>query len=209
MTMLLHDHGKNLEKHAANSTSKKTPHLLSAYIPDAEERLLLKQHLPVHTHFVTTQKDLDNAWQTCTCHSALMCMSQKLHIRTPGKTLFLAKPLDVFLLLKVMDKLKQLTVHPLRSIQGFFYENAQCMRSPNCNVALTAVETQLIKQLLDAGPAGASKEHLLNAIWNMPQHLHTRTLHTHVHRIRKKLDHYGIIGERILANTSQGYKIVD
>lgn len=73
-------------------------------------------------------------------------------------------------------------------------------------VSLTALELRLLDTLLSRKGRVQSRETLLEEVWNMPAELTTRTVDTHVKRLRQKLLS---AGEYIQTVRGVGYRFVD
>lgn len=73
-------------------------------------------------------------------------------------------------------------------------------------VVLTALEFKLLETLLAARGRVQTRERLLMVVWNMPSDLSTRTVDTHVKRLRQKL---GSAGRYIETVRGIGYRFTD
>ncbi len=73
-------------------------------------------------------------------------------------------------------------------------------------VTLTALEFKLLTTLLDRKGRVQSREQLLEEVWQMPSELTTRTVDTHVKRLRQKLGHAGDYIETV---RGVGYRFLD
>ena len=73
-------------------------------------------------------------------------------------------------------------------------------------VALTATEFRLLKLLMERKNRVQTRENLLINVWNYDTDIETRTVDTHVRRVREKLGHYADLIETI---RGVGYKAVD
>jgi two-component system, OmpR family, phosphate regulon response regulator PhoB len=73
-------------------------------------------------------------------------------------------------------------------------------------VTLTALELRLLTLLLDRKGRVQSREQLLEEVWRMPGELTTRTVDTHVKRLRQKLGHAGDYIETV---RGVGYRFLD
>jgi two-component system phosphate regulon response regulator PhoB len=71
-------------------------------------------------------------------------------------------------------------------------------------VRLTALEFRLLATLLDKRGKVLSRPQLLALVWGVSPHLHTRTVDTHVKRLRERL---GAAGDCIEAVRGVGYRI--
>ncbi len=73
-------------------------------------------------------------------------------------------------------------------------------------ITLTALEFKLLTTLLDRKGRVQSREQLLEEVWQMPSELTTRTVDTHVKRLRQKLGHAGDYIETV---RGVGYRFLD
>jgi len=73
-------------------------------------------------------------------------------------------------------------------------------------VALTATEFRLLQLLMERKGRVQSREHLLVAVWNYDTDIETRTVDTHVRRVREKLGAYAHLIETV---RGVGYRAVD
>lgn len=74
------------------------------------------------------------------------------------------------------------------------------------NVVLTATEFRLLKLLMERKGRVQSREHLLVNVWNYDTDIETRTVDTHVRRVREKLGGYSHLIETV---RGVGYRAVD
>lgn len=74
------------------------------------------------------------------------------------------------------------------------------------NVVLTATEFRLLKLLMERKGRVQSREHLLVNVWNYETDIETRTVDTHVRRVREKLGRYARLIETV---RGVGYRAVD
>ena len=73
-------------------------------------------------------------------------------------------------------------------------------------VTLTATEFRLLQLLMERKGRVQSREHLLVAVWNYDTEIETRTVDTHVRRVREKLGPYAHLIETV---RGVGYRAVD
>lgn len=78
------------------------------------------------------------------------------------------------------------------------------MTSEGTVVDLTATEFKLLRILLERKGRVQSRDELLADVWNYSPDLETRTVDTHVRRLREKL---GSTGETIETIRGVGYRI--
>ncbi|MEC8614782.1 MAG: response regulator transcription factor [Verrucomicrobiota bacterium] len=74
------------------------------------------------------------------------------------------------------------------------------------NVYLTATEFRLLKLLMERKGRVQTRDHLLVNVWHYDKNVETRTVDTHVRRIREKLGQYAHIIETV---RGVGYRAVD
>ena len=74
------------------------------------------------------------------------------------------------------------------------------------NVVLTATEFRLLKLLMERKGRVQSRDHLLVNVWHYDTDIETRTVDTHVRRVREKLGQYAQIIETV---RGVGYRAVD
>jgi two-component system phosphate regulon response regulator PhoB len=74
------------------------------------------------------------------------------------------------------------------------------------NVVLTATEFRLLKLLMERKGRVQSRDHLLVNVWHYDTDIETRTVDTHVRRVREKLGQYAHIIETV---RGVGYRAVD
>ena len=74
------------------------------------------------------------------------------------------------------------------------------------NVVLTATEFRLLKLLMERKGRVQSRDHLLVNVWHYDTDIETRTVDTHVRRLREKLGHYAHMIETV---RGVGYRAVD
>ncbi len=73
-------------------------------------------------------------------------------------------------------------------------------------VRLTALEFRLLWTLASEHGRVLSRSHLLEHVWNMDPSLSTRTVDTHIKRLREKI---GIVGDQVETVRGVGYRFVD
>ena len=73
-------------------------------------------------------------------------------------------------------------------------------------IPLTATEFRLLKLLMERKNRVQTRENLLINVWNYDTDIETRTVDTHVRRLREKLGPYADLIETI---RGVGYKAVD
>ena len=71
-------------------------------------------------------------------------------------------------------------------------------------VVLTALEFRLLRTLMERGGRVQTREVLLSDVWGIQAEIHTRTVDTHIKRLREKLGPAGDIIETI---RGVGYKL--
>ena len=71
-------------------------------------------------------------------------------------------------------------------------------------VVLTALEFRLLRTLLERSGRVQTREVLLSDVWGIQAEIHTRTVDTHIKRLREKL---GPAGDIIETMRGVGYKL--
>lgn len=71
-------------------------------------------------------------------------------------------------------------------------------------VTLTALEFRLLRTLMERGDRVQTREVLLSDVWGIQAEIHTRTVDTHIKRLREKL---GAAGDIIETIRGVGYKL--
>ena len=74
------------------------------------------------------------------------------------------------------------------------------------NVFLTATEFRLLKLLMERKGRVQTRDHLLVNVWHYDTDIETRTVDTHVRRVREKLGQYAHMIETV---RGVGYRAVD
>jgi two-component system phosphate regulon response regulator PhoB len=74
------------------------------------------------------------------------------------------------------------------------------------NVVLTATEFRLLKLLMERKGRVQSRDHLLVNVWHYDTDIETRTVDTHVRRVREKLGPYAHLIETV---RGVGYRAVE
>ena len=73
----------------------------------------------------------------------------------------------------------------------------------NENIILTALEFRLLKQLVDRRGRVQTRDQLLSDVWGYSSEVTTRTVDTHIKRLREKL---GVMGKYVQTIRGVGYK---
>jgi len=71
------------------------------------------------------------------------------------------------------------------------------------SIALTALEFKLLRQLVDRRGRVQSRDQLLSDVWGYSADVTTRTVDTHIKRLREKL---GVMGKYVQTIRGVGYK---
>jgi len=126
---------------------------------------------------------------------------------------YVVKPFSVReLLLRIRAVLRRATSAPEEQVSsrefGCLKIDADAHRVwvQNQEVVLTALEFRLLSMLLDRKGRVQSRDALLEEVWQMPAELTTRTVDTHVKRLRQKL---GAAGDYIQTVRGVGYRFID
>jgi Response regulators consisting of a CheY-like receiver domain and a winged-helix DNA-binding domain len=70
-------------------------------------------------------------------------------------------------------------------------------------IILTALEFKLLKHLLDRRGRVQTRDQLLSDVWGYSAHITTRTVDTHVKRLREKM---GVMGRHVQTIRGVGYR---
>jgi two-component system phosphate regulon response regulator PhoB len=73
----------------------------------------------------------------------------------------------------------------------------------NEQIILTALEFRLLRQLVDRRGRVQSRDQLLSDVWGYSAEVNTRTVDTHIKRLREKL---GTMGKYVQTIRGVGYK---
>ena len=73
----------------------------------------------------------------------------------------------------------------------------------NVGINLTALEFKLLRQLVDTRGRVQSRDQLLSEVWGYSSEVTTRTVDTHIKRLREKL---GPMGKYVQTIRGVGYK---
>lgn len=79
-------------------------------------------------------------------------------------------------------------------------------RSTGVETVLTEIETHLLSMLLRTAGQAVPREDLLRDVWGYNSKVSTRTLETHIYRLRRKLEH-GQGRAKILETVPGGYRL--
>jgi len=85
-------------------------------------------------------------------------------------------------------------------------EELHQLQVDGAEVVLTATEFRLLKLLMERKGRVQSREHLLVNVWHYDTEIETRTVDTHVRRVREKLGPYAHLIETV---RGVGYRVVD
>ena len=85
-------------------------------------------------------------------------------------------------------------------------EDQHLLQVEGKNVELTATEFKLLKLLIERKGRVQSRESLLTNVWQYESDTETRTVDTHIRRLRKKL---GTQAEIIETIRGVGYRVVE
>ena len=135
----------------------------------------------------------------------------------PGIVAFLPKPIRLQALaaavraaLRAGAKTKRKTKPQLRSDAEAFDFDAPARRlrhrRTGAETVLTEIETHLLSMLLRTAGHAVPREDLLRDVWGYNSKVSTRTLETHIYRLRRKLEH-GYGHAKILETVPGGYRL--
>lgn len=127
---------------------------------------------------------------------------------------YLAKPFNTKELLLRVRKLLERSLPgagegssgPIKVGSVFLDENLHEVRIDEIPVVLTATEFRLLKLLMERKGRVQSREHLLVNVWNYETDIETRTVDTHIRRLRDKLGKYASMIETV---RGVGYRITE
>ncbi|MFT4901611.1 MAG: two-component system phosphate regulon response regulator PhoB, partial [Lentimonas sp.] len=127
---------------------------------------------------------------------------------------YIAKPFNAKeLLLRVANILSRsrsadtVSIHNQIHIGGVAIDDElHQLKVDGVEVVLTATEFRLLKLLMERKGRVQSREHLLVNVWHYDIEIETRTVDTHVRRVREKLGPYANLIETV---RGVGYRAVD
>jgi len=90
-----------------------------------------------------------------------------------------------------------------------FHHNVNCVSFKNVNVTLTNKEYELAMYFFNNEGLLISRDQLLESIWVQSSNINTRTVDTHISRLRKKLLLDGSHGWKLISIYHKGYKIIN
>ena len=97
---------------------------------------------------------------------------------------------------------------PVPSAPYVFDAATRSVRFDGRTVRMTPKDYDLLSYLFAHAGEVLSRERLLREVWGMPAALATRTVDSHMSRLRRRLDlGSGVRGWRIVAVQGQGYRI--
>jgi two-component system phosphate regulon response regulator PhoB len=85
-------------------------------------------------------------------------------------------------------------------------DELHCVTVDGDELVLTATEFRLLKLLMERKGRVQTREHLLVNVWNYDTDIETRTVDTHVRRVREKLGPYAHLIETV---RGVGYRVVE
>lgn len=95
------------------------------------------------------------------------------------------------------------------SIEPFTFNNDESVVTYNHNsVKLTAKEFQLANYFFSNQDRLISRDYLLETIWTKSSSITTRTVDTHISRLRKKLSLDGSTGWKLVSVYHKGYRLI-
>ncbi|MBL6912047.1 MAG: response regulator [Puniceicoccaceae bacterium] len=127
---------------------------------------------------------------------------------------YISKPFNAKeLMLRIGNMLNRASASPVTSVQTriqiagvIIDEDLHQLTVDNESVVLTATEFRLLKLLMERKGRVQSREHLLVNVWHYDTDIETRTVDTHVRRVREKLGPYAHLIETV---RGVGYRAVD
>ena len=127
---------------------------------------------------------------------------------------YISKPFNAKeLMLRIGNMLNRSSASLVTSVQTriqiagvIIDEDLHQLTVDNESVVLTATEFRLLKLLMERKGRVQSREHLLVNVWHYDTDIETRTVDTHVRRVREKLGPYAHLIETV---RGVGYRAVD
>ena len=109
---------------------------------------------------------------------------------------------------EILDDLVLSNKNEIRLGSGFVdMRNRTITSHLDSRTYLTDKEFLMIKLLIEARPKVLKKSELLEKIWGYSENIKTRTLETHIYRLRKKLSHI-LDNDKLIIYENGGYKII-
>ena len=110
-------------------------------------------------------------------------------------------------MLKRSGSLSEPTGQPRIEIAGVVIdEDLHELTVDGKNVIMTATEFRLLKLLMERKGRVQTRDHLLVNVWSYDADIETRTVDTHIRRVRGKLGQYAHMIETV---RGVGYRVVD
>ncbi|MFK8010715.1 MAG: response regulator transcription factor [Marinicellaceae bacterium] len=135
---------------------------------------------------------------------------------TDGADDYIVKPAsEVILKARIKAVTRRLQTHKKSSEEKFKFDSYQFQHMTNSvtfkniNVTLTNKEYELAIYFFTNEGLLISRDQLLESIWMQSSNINTRTVDTHVSRLRKKLFLDGTHGWKLISIYHQGYKIIN
>ena len=119
-----------------------------------------------------------------------------------------------FRLAKFLDSLKNNTLLPkvrrkecinIKEYKVFPVKKEITSTTTNDTLKLTEKEIDIIKYLYQIAPKTASKEEMLENVWEYSAEATTHTVETHIYRLRQKVEKDG--GSQLIITENNGYRL--
>lgn len=135
---------------------------------------------------------------------------------TDGADDYIIKPAsEVILKARIKAVTRRLQINKPKSTETFVFDSYQfhhktnSVTFKNINVTLTNKEYELAIYFFKNEGLLVSRDQLLESIWLQSSNINTRTVDTHISRLRKKLYLDGTHGWKLISIYHQGYKIIN
>jgi DNA-binding response OmpR family regulator len=170
--------------------------------------MLARVHEAVGRYATQTQQPVPQALDGISLHpvSHTKASSLALHLAGTGATLPLPATLkSIMEWLRRQQPQAEMSHTPLMLDADcqFIPQLRQCIRTGLSPVLLTEKESLLLENLWHKRPDALSRETLHEAVWGYAQGIDTRTVETHIYRLRQKLEIIGLAHS--IVTQAEGY----
>lgn len=117
------------------------------------------------------------------CRTCIVLIADAPKAPPPGVDAVIARPFRFAALVDLID-----SPPPPIAVGPFRFEAGELRTPSGARVKLTEKEAAIVARLARAHGATVSRETLLRDVWGYGPNMSTRTLETHVHRLRRKLE---------------------
>ncbi len=141
-----------------------------------------------------------------------MLEKQMIEVPVFRKVRLLYKPVPINFISdcidEILDDLALSNENEIRLGSGFVdMRNRTITSHLDSRIYLTDKEFLMVKLLIEASPKVLKKSELLKKIWGYSDNIKTRTLETHIYRLRKKLSPI-LDNDKLIIYENGGYKII-